>query len=156
MLSPCVCSFIVSKLFFIDFKAQKKTFPYDQKYRPSQFSQNRLSPSSIRKIAAGVKRNEGIIGCPLFSEVAKVFYMEPAEVRKPGNQPLRLKARSLVCYRAVRELGMSGTSVSELLGIGQPAVSRALVREEKLAQDMNLSLTKGCKVIEGMCTKQVR
>ena len=82
--------------------------------------------------------------------------MEPAEVRKPGNQPLRVKTRSLVCYRAVRELGMSGTSVNELLGIGQPAVSPAVMRGEKLAQDMNLSLTKGCKVIEGMCTKQVR
>ncbi|MGB9442235.1 MAG: hypothetical protein WCB15_30135 [Desulfobacterales bacterium] len=82
--------------------------------------------------------------------------MEPAEVRKPGNQTLRLKARSLICYRAVRELGISGTSVSELLGIGQPAVSCAVVREEKLAQDMNLSLMKGCKVIEDMCTKPVR
>ena len=68
--------------------------------------------------------------------------MEPAEVRKPGNQPLRVKTRSLVCYRAVRELGMSGTSVNELLGIGQPAVSRAVVREEKFPRDTNLSLLK--------------
>ncbi len=75
-------------------------------------------------------------------KVAKIFDMEPAEVRKPGNQPLRVKARSLVCYWAVRELGISGTSVSKLLGIGQPAVSRAVVRGEKLAQDMNLSLIK--------------
>jgi len=75
-------------------------------------------------------------------KVAKVFEMEPAEVRKPGNQPLRVKARSLVCYWAVRELGMNGTSVGKLLGIGQPAVSRAVVRGEKLAQDMNLSLIK--------------
>ena len=73
-------------------------------------------------------------------KVAKVFEMEPEEVLKPGNQPLRVKARSLVCYWAVRELGMSGTSVSKLLGIGQPAVSRAVMRGEKLAQDMNLSL----------------
>ncbi len=75
-------------------------------------------------------------------KVAKVFEMEPTEVGKPGNQPLRVKARSLACYWAVRELGMSGTSVSKLLGIGQPAVSRAVVRGEKLAQDMNLSLIK--------------
>jgi len=69
-----------------------------------------------------------IIRCPLFSEVTKVFEMEPAEVRTPGNQPLRVNASSLVGYKAVRELGMSGTSVSELLGIGQPAVSYAVVR----------------------------
>ena len=61
-------------------------------------------------------------------KVAEVFQMEPAEVRKPGNQQLRVKARSLVCYWAVRELGMSGTSTSKLLGIGHPAVSRAAER----------------------------
>lgn len=75
-------------------------------------------------------------------KVAKVFKIDPVEVLKPGNQPLRAKARSLVCYWAVRELGMSGTSVSVLLGVGQPAVSRAVVRGEKLAQDMNLNLIK--------------
>ena len=47
-------------------------------------------------------------------KVAKVFEMEPAEVRKPGNQPLRVKARSLVCYWAVRKLGMNGTSVAQV------------------------------------------
>jgi len=73
-------------------------------------------------------------------KVAEVFEMELGEVRKPGNQPLRVKARSLVCYWAVRELGMNGTSVGKLLGIGQSAVSRSVVRGEKLAQDMSLSL----------------
>jgi hypothetical protein len=34
------------------------------------------------------------------------------------------------------------TSVSKLLGLGQPAVSRAAVRREKLTQDMKLSLRK--------------
>ncbi len=52
---------------------------------------------------------------------------------------LRAKARCLVCFWAVRELGMSGTSVSKLLSIGQPAVSRAVVLCEKLIRDMNLS-----------------
>ncbi len=49
---------------------------------------------------------------------------------------------SLACYWAVRELGMSGTSVGKLLDLGQPAVSRAVVRGEKLTQDMNLGLIK--------------
>ena len=75
-------------------------------------------------------------------KVAEVFEIELEEIWKPGNQPLRVKARSLVCYWAVRELGMSGTSVGKLLGLGQPAVSRAVARGEKLTQDMNLSLIK--------------
>ena len=73
-------------------------------------------------------------------KVAEVFEIEPEQIWQPGNQPLRVKARSLVCYWAVRELGMSGTSIGKLLGLGQPAVSRAVVRGEKLTQDMNLSL----------------
>jgi len=72
-------------------------------------------------------------------KVAEIFNMEPREIWKPGNQPLRVKARSMVCYWAVRELGMSGTSVGQLLGLGQPAVSRAVRRGEKLTQGMNVN-----------------
>jgi len=73
---------------------------------------------------------------------AEVIEIEPEQIWKPGNQQLRVKARSLVCYWAVEELGMSATSVGKQLGIGQPAVSREVARGEKLAQDMNLSLIK--------------
>ncbi|UCF90477.1 MAG: hypothetical protein JSW39_19570, partial [Desulfobacterales bacterium] len=34
-------------------------------------------------------------------KVAAILEMQPAEVCKPGNQPQRVKARSLVCYWAV-------------------------------------------------------
>ena len=73
-------------------------------------------------------------------QVAAVFEIEPDHIWKPGKQPPRVKARSLVCYWAVRELGMSGTNVGNLLSLGQSAVSRAVLRGEKLAQDMKLSL----------------
>jgi len=68
--------------------------------------------------------------------------MEPAEVRKPENQPLRVKARSRVCYWAVRKLGMNRTGVSKLLGIGQPAVSRAVVRGGKISSGYEFKLNK--------------
>jgi putative transposase len=73
-------------------------------------------------------------------KVARVFEIEPQEIWKPSNQPLRVRARSLLCYWAVRELGLSGTSVGKQLGVGQSTVSRAVVRGEKLAEDMNLKL----------------
>jgi len=75
-------------------------------------------------------------------KVAKVFEIKPQEIWKPSNQPLRVKARSLVCYWAVRELGMHGTSVGKQLGVGQSTVSRVVVRGEKLAEDLNLRLLK--------------
>jgi len=72
--------------------------------------------------------------------VAAVLMIEAAEIWKPGNQPLRLRARSLTCYWAIRKLRMSGTGVGKLLGLGMPAVSRAVARGEKIAQDMNYTL----------------
>jgi REP-associated tyrosine transposase len=73
-------------------------------------------------------------------KVAAIFDIEPELIFRPGNQPLRVKARSLVCYWAVRELAMSGISVGGRLSLGQPAVSRAVVRGEKLAQVLKLIL----------------
>ncbi len=72
--------------------------------------------------------------------VAEVLAIDVDEIWKPGNQPLRVRARSLTCFWAVRELGMSGTSVGKMLGLGQPAVSRAVVRGEKISRDMNIQL----------------
>ncbi len=72
--------------------------------------------------------------------VAEVLEIDVDEIWKPGNQPLRVRARSLTCFWAVRELGMSGTSVGKMLGLGQPAVSRAVVRGEKISRDMNIQL----------------
>jgi chromosomal replication initiation ATPase DnaA len=73
-------------------------------------------------------------------KVAGIFKIEAKDIWKAGNQPLRVKARSLVCFWAVTELGMSGTSVGKLLRLGQPAVSRAVRRGEQLAQEMKLTL----------------
>ena len=62
----------------------------------------------------------------------------------PGKQPNRSKARSLLCYWAVRELGMSCTVIAERLGMTQLGVSRAVQRGERLAKVtiLNLSRTK--------------
>lgn len=65
--------------------------------------------------------------------VAELFEMNRDEILRPGKQPERVRARSLVCYWGVKALGMSGTKVAELLGMAQSSVSRAVQRGEKLA-----------------------
>jgi hypothetical protein len=75
-------------------------------------------------------------------KASEVFNIEPVEICKPGNQPLRVKARSLVCFWAVRELRISGTKVGKFLNLTQSAVSRAVRRGEKLVEEMNLTLVK--------------
>ncbi|MGD9193891.1 MAG: transposase [Desulfobacterales bacterium] len=72
--------------------------------------------------------------------VGEVLEIDPQEILLTGKQPLRVRARSLVCYWAVNELGMAGTEIAKILGLTQPAVSKAVQRGEKLASDYKLSL----------------
>jgi len=51
-----------------------------------------------------------------------------------------VKALSLLCFWAVKELRINSLSVALKLGITQPSVSRAVQRGEKLAIENNLYL----------------
>ena len=85
-------------------------------------------------------RSQGYNLDRVLKKVSEVFNIKPTEIRKPGNQPLRVKARSLVCFWAVRELRMSGTKVGKFLKLTQSSVSRAVRRGEKLVEELNLTL----------------
>lgn len=69
---------------------------------------------------------------------AEALSMPKSDVIAAGKHPQRVKARSLVCYWAVRELGLSATAVGGRLNLTQPAVSRAVVRGEKLAAELGV------------------
>lgn len=64
---------------------------------------------------------------------ASLVGIDVEEVWKTGKKPVRSQARSLLCYWATRELGLTATSVGRRLSITQPAVSRAAERGEQLA-----------------------
>jgi putative transposase len=76
----------------------------------------------------------------VLERVAQVFDLQSQDIVSSNKQPQRVKARSVLCYWAVKELDMRGTDVGRLLGLGQPAVSRAAARGGKLVRDMKLSL----------------
>ena len=78
----------------------------------------------------------------LIRRVAELCDIEPRDLMAPGKQPQRVRARGLLCYWAVKELGISGTTVAKKLGITQPAASKAVQRGEKLALDNNFRLVK--------------
>jgi hypothetical protein len=79
--------------------------------------------------------------------VAALFQLKSVEILLPTKQRHRVKARSLLCFWTVKELGISSIAVADRLGITQPAVSRLAQRGEKLAIKNTLFLENKSKGI---------
>ena len=58
--------------------------------------------------------------------VSEIFAIGEARIKSSGKEPLRVKARSVAAYRAVKEPVMAGTDVGKELSLTQTAVSRAV------------------------------
>ena len=74
------------------------------------------------------------------ARVAEICGTETGEIYMKGKQRKRVKARSLFCYWAVRELGISITELAQLLDISLPAVSYSVDRGEAIAHNNNYQL----------------
>lgn len=66
--------------------------------------------------------------------VCSVMNLEPSEIWKIGKIRSRVAARSLVCFWAVRELGISMTELSRRLNLSLSGVSQSVTRGEKIAE----------------------
>jgi hypothetical protein len=64
--------------------------------------------------------------------------MKPSEILLPSKQRQRVRARSLLCCWAVKELGLNETSLAQKLGMNQPRIGRAVQKGERLAIDEQL------------------
>jgi REP element-mobilizing transposase RayT len=67
----------------------------------------------------------------IIERVAIVLKMNDSDVLKRSKDPQTVKARSLLCFWANRELGMTTVEISHRLKLSQSAVSRASMRGEK-------------------------
>jgi putative transposase len=65
--------------------------------------------------------------------VAQVMNMNASDVLKRSKDAQTVKARSLLCFWANRELGMTTVEISHRLKLSQSAVSRSSMRGEKIA-----------------------
>ena len=82
------------------------------------------------------------------ARVLEVLKVEANQLARPGKQRQRVRARSLYCFWAVRELGISMSELSRWFGISVAAVSKSVERGEKLAEEENFQL------LDGFETKQ--
>lgn len=71
----------------------------------------------------------------LAAEVARLFDIEPARLFAAGKYPQVVRARSVFCYWAVRELGLTATALARKFHLSQPAVSIAVKRGETIARE---------------------
>ena len=76
----------------------------------------------------------------LANRVADIFSIDPEEKFQPGKQPIKVKAKSLFCYWAVRELGFTMADLASKLNITQPAVSMSTQRGEQIASENGYSM----------------
>jgi putative transposase len=66
--------------------------------------------------------------------VSSVMELEASEIWKSGKSRRRVAARSLLCFWAVREVGISMTELSRRLELSLSGVSQSVTRGEKIAR----------------------
>jgi hypothetical protein len=66
--------------------------------------------------------------------------LKPEDVLASGKYPQSVRARSLLCFWATRELGMTTVDLAKKLNLAQPTVSQAARRGQKIVRDWGLRL----------------
>ncbi len=72
--------------------------------------------------------------------VAELFNIPSSKLWLPGKHRQRVRAKSLLCYWANRELGISMAKLSRRMNASVMVVSYAVQRGEKIAREFNFSL----------------
>ena len=72
--------------------------------------------------------------------VAELLDMQPDEVFSKGRQNRKVRARSLLCFWAARELGMSHTALAKELEMSLAGVGFSVERGESIAKKSNYLL----------------
>jgi REP element-mobilizing transposase RayT len=67
--------------------------------------------------------------------VGEIYDVDPDEFLSKGNQQVKVKARSLFCFWAVKELGMSLRELARGLKMSSPAIGYAVERGEVIARE---------------------
>ncbi len=76
------------------------------------------------------------------ARVAELCGVTKAEIRAQGKQRRRVEARSILCFWAVRELGVDMSSLARRLGLSVPAVSKSVQRGGQVVHKKGLSLVR--------------
>lgn len=76
----------------------------------------------------------------LVDRVAQALGMDRHDVLRAGKYAKAVKARSVLCYWATRELGISTVQLAKQLKLAQSTVSQSVARGEKIVSENSLTL----------------
>ena len=85
-------------------------------------------------------RAQGIGMNQLLKNIAAAFDCESSQIMSSVKSPRIVQARSILCYLAVRELGMTATAIAKDMGISQPAVSICVRRGGEMIKERGLRI----------------
>ena len=67
--------------------------------------------------------------------VADIYEIKPSEIFSKGKQQRKVQARSLFCFWAVKELGISLRELAKRLELSSPGVGYSVERGETIARE---------------------
>jgi hypothetical protein len=70
----------------------------------------------------------------------KINILAWSDPEQAGRYPDTVEARSVLCYWAARELGISTLELSRKLGISQPTASQSVKRGARIVKEKRLKL----------------
>jgi putative transposase len=100
----------------------------------SEFVEGVLSSVQEQLDRVSLRRAKGMDLDWVAQKVADVMKIEAAEIWKEGKKTITVQARSLLCYWATKELGMTAEAVSKQVRLSESGVIRAAQRGEHLAE----------------------
>jgi putative transposase len=106
----------------------------------SDFVEAILAQADERYTRHYALKRQGIGFEHLVQRVAEICHMDPREVVAEGRQRWKVTARSLLCFWAVRELGLPLTELARQLGLSPPGVSYAVQRGEAMVRENHYEL----------------
>ena len=83
---------------------------------------------------------EGFTVDQVAEQVAALLSVKSEQIWQKGKHPQTVKARSLLCYWAVRDLGISATELARRIGMTQSAISHSVYRGEAIAKENGFEL----------------
>jgi hypothetical protein len=73
-------------------------------------------------------------------KVSQILGIGPSDIFSKGRQEKKVKARSLLCFWAARDLGMSHTALAKALEMSLAGIGFSVERGESIAREGNYSL----------------